>query len=152
MSNFILGFAILIFSKNYQLFGALKTVIEIAKRLGISKALGTGKRSKLAMLQIAGRIITQGSRNYIANEWSKTQAIEELLKLTDFNEDSLYDNLDWLAKNQSKIEKKIFDFRYKDKRQRIYFFMTLLLHILRAIRMSLQSMDTTGTRKRVRSR
>ena len=106
---------------NGKSFGALQTVIEVAKRLGISKALGTGKRSKLAMLQIAGRVITQGSRNYIANEWSKTQAIEELLKLTDFNEDSLYDNLDWLAKNQSKIEKKIFDFRYKDKKAKDIF-------------------------------
>ena len=93
---------------NGKSFGALKTVIDISKRLGIYQALGSGKRAKLAMLQIAGRVIAQGSRNYLANQWPNIQAIEELLKLSSFNEDSLYENLDWLAKEQSKIEKKIF--------------------------------------------
>ncbi len=106
---------------NGKSFGALKTVIEISKRLGISQALGTGKRAKLALFQIAGRIIAQGSRNYLANEWKTLQAVEEQLKLTNFNEDSLYENLDWLAKAQTKIEKKIFDFRYKDKKAKDIF-------------------------------
>lgn len=101
---------------NGKSFGAMQTVIEISKRLGIYQALGTGKRAKLSLFQIAGRVITQGSRNYLANEWVNIEAIEEQLKLKDFNEDSLYENLDWLAKEQSNIEKKIFDFRYKDKK------------------------------------
>ncbi len=101
---------------NGKSFGALKTVIDISKRLGIYQALGSGKRAKMALFQIAGRVITQGSRNYLANEWVNIQAVEEQLNLTDFNEDSLYSNLDWLSKDQSKIEKKIFDFRYKDKK------------------------------------
>ena len=106
---------------NGKSFGALKTVIEVSKKLGITQALGTGKRAKLALFQIAGRVIAQGSRNYLANEWQYIQAVEEQLKLTDFNEDSLYENLDWLAKDQTKIEKKIFDFRYKDKRAKEIF-------------------------------
>lgn len=101
---------------NGKSFGALKTIIDISKRIGIYQALGFGKDAKLALFQIAGRIIAQRSRNYLANEWVKTQAVQELLKLSDFNEDSLYGNLDWLSKNQSKIENKIFDFRYKNKK------------------------------------
>jgi len=59
--------------------------------------------------------ITQGSRNYLANEWVKNQAAENVFNLGDFNEDSLYNNLDWLTKNQDKIEQSIFNFRSKDK-------------------------------------
>ena len=92
-------------------FGAISAVSQIACRLGILSALGSSKQGKLALFQIAGRIISQGSRNYLANEWTKGQAIESVFKLTNFTEEDLYANLDWLAENQTAIEKKIFDFR-----------------------------------------
>lgn len=95
--------------------GAIAAVMEIAQRLGIKQALGNSKQASLALFQIAGRIITQGSRNYLANEWVKNQAVENVFNIGDFNEDSLYDNLDWLTKNQDKIESKIFNCRSKDK-------------------------------------
>lgn len=95
--------------------GAIAAIVEIAGRLGIKQALGNSKQASLALFQIAGRIITQGSRNYLANEWAKGQEIEKTLNLIDFNEDSLYDNLDWLTVNQDEIERKIFNFRSKDK-------------------------------------
>lgn len=101
---------------NGKSFGAFQAVIEIAERLGIKQALGNSKQGKLALFQIAGRIISQGSRNFLANEWALDHAQEDLLKLTDFNEDNLYENLDWLAQNQSSIEKKIFDLRYKTEK------------------------------------
>ena len=91
--------------------GAISAVSQIASRLGILAALGNSKQGKLALFQIAGRIISQGSRNYLANEWSKGQAVESVFKLTGFTEDDLYANLDWLAENQTALEKKIFDFR-----------------------------------------
>ena len=96
-------------------YGAIQVIKHIADQLGISQALGNSKQAKLAMVQIAGRIITQQSRNYIANQWVKSQDIEEILKVKDFNEDSLYSNLEWLNKNQQQIEKKIFKHRYKNK-------------------------------------
>jgi len=95
--------------------GAISAVMEIAQCLGIKQALGNSKQGHLALFQIAGRIITQGSRNYLANEWVKNQAVESVFNMGDFNEDSLYDNLDWLAKNQDTIERKIFNYRSKDK-------------------------------------
>ncbi len=96
-------------------FGAILTVLEIAKRLGITQALGNSKQAKLAMFQIAGRIISHGSRNYLANEWIKGEAIEQILKPDSFTEDSLYDNLDWLSENQRSIENKIYKYRTKGK-------------------------------------
>lgn len=101
---------------NGKSYGALEIIKQIAKRVGIQQALGNTKQAKLAMIQIAGRIIAQQSRNYIANEWVKNQDIESVFKVTDFNEDSLYDNLDWLSENQQRIEKKIFKFRYKTEK------------------------------------
>ncbi len=97
---------------NGKSFGALEIVRQVAKRLGIEQALGNSRQAKLAMVQIAGRIIAQQSRNYIANEWVQNQDIEGVFKVSNFNEDSLYANLDWLTENQQQIEKKIFKHRY----------------------------------------
>ena len=98
---------------NGKSFGAIEVVRQVAKRLGIEQALGNSKQAKLAMVQIAGRIIAQQSRNYIANEWVLNQDVEGIFKVSSFNEDSLYANLDWLTENQQQIEKKIFKHRYK---------------------------------------
>jgi hypothetical protein len=46
--------------------GALSTIFHIANMLGITKALGASKHGKLALFQIAGRIVSQVSRNYLA--------------------------------------------------------------------------------------
>jgi transposase len=95
--------------------GAIFTVKEIAKRLGIAQALGNSKNGLLALFQIAGRIIAQGSRNYLANEWSLGQAIDKVFKINKISEDDLYENLDWLSKNQKKIEEKIFRHRHESQ-------------------------------------
>jgi len=92
-------------------FGAILTVSKLAKRLGIKQALGNSRQADLALFQIAGRIISQGSRNYLANEWVKGQAVEKVFKLNNFTEDSLYDNLDWLSENQQRIERKLYKYR-----------------------------------------
>jgi hypothetical protein len=84
-------------------FGAIQVIKQIANKLGIEQALGNSKEAKLAMVQIAGRIIAQQSRNYIANQWVLNQDIEGVFKVNDFNEDSLYRNLDWLSVNQQKM-------------------------------------------------
>lgn len=96
-------------------FGAIKTISEIAKRLGIKQALGASRQAKLALFQIAGRIVTQGSRNYLANSWTNLQAIDEVFKVQEVTNKDLYENLNWLCENQSKIEQKIFDHRNRGK-------------------------------------
>ena len=96
-------------------FGGILTVLEISKRLGIKQALGNTPNASLALFQIAGRVISQGSRNYLANQWSKGQAVEKIFGLKKITEDQLYSNLVWLSGNQQKIEQKIYRYRCKNK-------------------------------------
>jgi len=105
-------------------FGGIFMVSQICKRLGITHALGKDiRQSGLALFQIAARVLCQRSRNYSANEWSPLVAVEEVLHLNAFNEDTLYDNLDWLCDNQEKIEKKLFHFRNKSaKAKTVYLY------------------------------
>jgi len=102
-------------------YGAIKTIKEISRITGITKALGNGKQAKLALIQIAARLISQGSRNYIANQWIKNQDVEAVFGIDKFNEDDLYKNLIWLSENQNKIEKKLYNIRHKDKKSKTIF-------------------------------
>lgn len=98
-------------------------VSEIAKRLGIKQALGNSKQAELAMFLVAGRIISQGSRNYLANEWIKGEAVEQIFKPDNFTEDTLYDNLDRLSENQQEIERRIYRYRCRNKPVKSCFYM-----------------------------
>ena len=86
--------------------GAIWVLFQLAKQIGLDKALGTGKQAKLALLQIMARCLSQSSRLHIVNHWPEHYALEEVLKIKDsFNENHLYDNLDWLSHNQETIER-----------------------------------------------
>lgn len=87
--------------------GAVYVLMEVAKRLSITKTLGNSREGNLALWQIFARVIAQGSR-LSAVRISADHAIFNLVKLEAFNEDDLYENLDWLSENQSAIEKKLF--------------------------------------------
>lgn len=103
--------------------GAIFTISEIAKKIGITKALGYSKDAQLALFQIAGRIICQGSRYYLANEWMQHQAIDKVFKIKDVSCNELYDNLAWLAANQRKIEQNLFKIRHeKSNIKQIYLY------------------------------
>ena len=88
--------------------GAIYVLNEIFNRTGISKSIGNDYNGKLALFQIAGRIITHGSRLHLANEWIKHQAIEDVFGFDSISEDELYANIVWLSDNQDKIEDKLF--------------------------------------------
>jgi transposase len=96
-------------------YGGLSAIHQLCKQNGIDKALGETRQGRLSLVQIMGRILCQGSRNYIANQWSEDQAIEEVLGITVGKEDNLYDNLIWLSENQEAIEDKLFKIRHKSK-------------------------------------
>jgi transposase len=88
-------------------FGAVYVVAEMAKRLGIAKALGNDRQGKLALWQIISRVIDQGSR-LSAVRLARAQAVGDVLRLDRFDEDDLYANLDWLAEHQAEIEQSLF--------------------------------------------
>jgi hypothetical protein len=95
-------------------FGAVWTVYHVARRLGIDKALGTTRDGKLALWQVIARVIDQGSR-LSAVRLAMSHTACDVLGLGPFDEDALYENLDWLANRQAAIEDTLFAQRTKTK-------------------------------------
>jgi len=83
--------------------GAVWTIFGIARRLGIVQALGPTQAGQLALWQIIARVIDQGSR-LSAVRLAGAHAAGDILNLPAFDEDDLYENLDWLCENQVVIE------------------------------------------------
>ena len=95
-------------------FGAVWTVYQVARRLGIEQVLGTTRAGKLALWQVMARVIDQGSR-LSAVRLAMAHAACDVLGLGTFDEDALYENLDWLAGAQARIEDRLFAQRQKTK-------------------------------------
>jgi hypothetical protein len=95
-------------------FGAVWTVYHVARRLGLEQALGTTRQGKLALWQVIARVIDQGSR-LSAVRLAMSHAACDVLGLGTFDEDALYENLDWLAGTQARIEDRLFAQRQKTK-------------------------------------
>jgi len=93
-------------------FGAVWTVYQVARRLGIEQVLGTTRAGKLALWQVMARVIDQGSR-LSAVRLAMAHAACAVLGLDAFDEDALYENLDWLAGAQARIEERLFAQRTK---------------------------------------
>jgi len=86
--------------------GAVWLIYDIARRLGIADALGSTRHGKLALWQVIARVIDQGSR-LSAVRLAGTHAACDVLGLDKFNEDDLYDNLDWLCDKQVAVEDRL---------------------------------------------
>ncbi|HHO58006.1 MAG TPA: IS1634 family transposase [Oceanithermus profundus] len=87
-------------------YGPLAALLMLARQLGIDKALGGGRQARLAMFLVLARVAHRGSR-LSSVRWAATQAVSEVLGLGDFDEDDLYEALDWLATQQERIEKEL---------------------------------------------
>ncbi len=88
-------------------FGAVWLVYSIARELGIVEAMGTTREGKLALWQVIARVIDQGSR-LSAVRLAGAHAACDILSVEKFDENDLYDNLDWLAERQATIEDRLF--------------------------------------------
>jgi hypothetical protein len=102
-------------------FGAVWTVSHVARRLGIEQALGTTREGKLALWQVIARVIDQGSR-LSAVRLAMSHAACDVLGLGPFDEDALYDNLDWLAHRQAAVEDTLFAKRTRVKPVRLFLY------------------------------
>jgi hypothetical protein len=100
--------------KQGRSFGAVWTVYHVARRLGIAQALGTTRAGKLALWQVIARVIDQGSR-LSAVRLAMAHAACDVLGFGSFDEDALYENLDWLAGAQALGEDRLFAQRTKPK-------------------------------------
>jgi len=92
--------------------GAVWTVYEVARGLGLEKVLGQEHAGKLALWQVIARVLDQGSR-LSAVRLARVQAACDVLGFQrGFNENDLYENLTWLSAQQPHIEKGLFRARW----------------------------------------
>jgi len=88
--------------------GAVVTIYQVAKRLGIVAALGSSQESKLALWQVIARVIDQGSRLSAVRLAMHHAALEVIGLKHGFHEEHLYQNLSWLLDHQASIEDRLF--------------------------------------------
>src|SRR5918999_2041533 len=91
--------------------GAVWVLHQLAKRLGLVKALGQSRPAKLALWLVLASVIAQGSL-LSAVRLAQQHAVCDLLGLEAFNEDDLYQAMDWLAEQQPALEEALFTHRY----------------------------------------
>ncbi len=102
--------------------GAMWTAYEVAKRIGLEKALGKDRQGQLAMWQILARVIEQGSC-LSSVRLATIHATADILGIRDgFTEDHLYKNLAWLCENQETIENRLFKFANNDKKPELFLY------------------------------
>jgi len=101
--------------------GAVWLVYDLARQLGISQALGPSREGKLALWQVIGRVIDQGSR-LSAVRLASSHAACDILGLDAFDEDDLYANLDWLHEHQARIEGRLFKTLHADSKPELYLY------------------------------
>ena len=91
--------------------GAVWVLHQLAKRLGLVKALGQSRTAKLALWLVLASIMAQGSR-LSAVRLAQQHAVCDLLALEAFNEDDLYQAMDGLDEQQPAMEEALFTHRY----------------------------------------
>ena len=90
-----------------EIFGVLFALKQLADQVGITRVLGSAVESKLNLFLILARIAHGGSR-LSAVRWAKQHAVADVLAVEAFDEDDLYAALDWLASQQERIERELY--------------------------------------------
>jgi hypothetical protein len=91
--------------------GAVWTAAEVARRLGLPKALGPDFAGQLALWQVIARLLDQGSRLSAVRLAQVHAACDVLGIRRGFDENDLYENLTWLSQHQEQIEERLFAMR-----------------------------------------
>ena len=88
-------------------YGVLAGLHALAQELGLVSAVGQEKRTqRLALYLVYMRLAHQGSRLSAARA-SEDHAVREVLHVGRFDEDDLYEALDYLEENQTRIEQAL---------------------------------------------
>lgn len=94
-------------------YGSLFALNKIANDLHLDRILGSSRFAQLTKLLVLARIAHQGSRLSTVR-WARDHAVEEILGIGTFDEEDLYQALEWASAQQEKIENKLFK-RYVKK-------------------------------------
>lgn len=91
--------------------GAVWTLFQTARHLGLDSTLGSDFAGRLALWQVLARVLDQGSR-LSAVRLAQVHAATDVLGMRrGFDENDLYANLTWLSQHQESIEKQLFTAR-----------------------------------------
>lgn len=101
--------------------GAVWVLWQVARRIGLIKALGTSQQAKQALWQVFARVLEQGSR-LSAVRLANAHVACDVLDLDAFNEDDLYRNLDWLSEEQRGIEDRLFRQRHPQDKPDLFLY------------------------------
>lgn len=101
--------------------GAVWLLFQLSKRLGLTKALGSSRQAKLVLWLVMAAAIEQGSR-LSAVRLAQRHQVCDIVGLDGFNEEDLYQAMDWLEQKQSRIEDVLFQYRYGDKKPQLYLY------------------------------
>ena len=102
--------------------GAVWTVHETARRLGIPKALGSGFAGQLALWQVLARVLEQGSRLSAVRLAQVHAACDVIGIRRGFDENDLYANLTWLSDHQQAIEDRLFAARRRQRKPELFLY------------------------------
>jgi transposase len=89
------------------IFGVLFVLNELAQQCGLRRALGSSRLASLTLFLVLARIAHQGSR-LSAARWARDHAVKAVLGLNGFDEDDLYEALDWVGAEQEAIEQRLY--------------------------------------------
>ena len=95
-----------------EVFGVLFALKHLADQVGITRVLGPSAEGRLALFLTLARIAHGGSR-LSAVRWAGQHAVSDVLGATGFDEDDLYAALDWLAGQQARIERELYQAHVK---------------------------------------
>ena len=99
-----------------EIFGVLFALKQLADQVGMTRVLGPSEAGRLALFLVLARIAHGGSR-LSAVRWAEQHAVSDILGLEPFDENDLYDALDWLEAEQTRIEKRLYEAYVKDNGQ-----------------------------------
>jgi transposase len=91
-------------------FGLLYSLKELADRHHLTGALGNSEIARVALLMIIATICKPCSKQAVVS-WAKNHAIKDILGLDESALCDVYEACIWLARNQEKIERKLFELR-----------------------------------------
>lgn len=101
--------------------GAVWVLHHLVQDSGLIKVFGRSREAMLCIWMIMARLIDQGSR-LSAVRLAEEHGICELLGLDDFDENDLYNALDWLCDNQAAIEQKLFKQYYGEEKPSLFLY------------------------------
>ena len=90
-----------------EIFGVLFARKHLADQVGLTRVLGSAPEGELALFLILARVAHGGSR-LSAVRWAQQHAVADVVGVDGFDEDDLYAALDWLARQQARLERELY--------------------------------------------